>query len=97
MKFTDSIGVSGLVEQNLSNLIQNSSASVNPEQVMNVDAFFSKLSFFHDMSVKPELQELVHNFNQPIFDFDEMKVRAMSDAELEEMAAQMQLDSGLEL
>ncbi|CCO46827.1 hypothetical protein VIBNISOn1_190046 [Vibrio nigripulchritudo SOn1] len=97
MKFTDSIAAKGIVENNMSNIIENSSASVNPELVMNVDSFFSKLSHFHDQSLKPELQELVSNFGQPIFDFDELKVRAMSEVELEEMAAQMQLDNGMEI
>lgn len=97
MKFSDSLGARGVIANTLDHLVMNSSASRNPEAVMDVDTFFDNLSQFHDQSINGELKELVNNHNQPIFDFNEIKVLAEQQVELEEIAATISLDDGIEL
>ena len=97
MKFSDSIGAKSVVANSLDLLVMNSSAERNPESVMDVDTFFSNLSQYHTPSISGELQELVQNHNQPIFDFNEIKVQAEQQVELQEIAESISLDEGIEL
>ncbi|MCC2524938.1 MULTISPECIES: hypothetical protein [Vibrio] len=97
MKFNDSLGSRGVISGCMEQLVINSSASANPESVMNIDDFFSSLSQFHNYSIDTTIQELVHNFGQPVYDFEELKVRTLKEAELDEIAAQIQLDNGIDI
>ncbi|MCG9578604.1 hypothetical protein L1D14_20510 [Vibrio tubiashii] len=97
MKFSNSVGALGVVSHNLDLIVINSSAARNPESVQNFEDFLSTFSKYHEPSIDNALKELVHNHNQPIFDFNEIKVQHEQQIEIDEIAESLSIDNEIEL
>lgn len=97
MKFLSSITVPTAIQASLHNITINSMAKFAPEEAIEFDGFLKKLDNFHAPAVEGQLAELVTNYNQPIFDFNDIKAQYTQHLDNLEIAEAMQVDQEISL